>query len=171
MAGKRLSSRPGPGYLCTAAAIIVSLLQIGVKFVRREKIDPMLWISVAVILAFGSLTIWLHDEMFIKWKPTILYWIFGGILLAVLSCIRTSLSRFSVIKFLFRNLHGIVSFAVGFVFFAVTGVLNLIVAYTCSTDVWVNFKLFGLMGLTLLFTLGVGFYISRFIPESDSEGK
>ena len=56
-------------------------------------------------------------------------------------------------------------------FFAVTGVLNLIVAYTCSTDVWVNFKLFGLMGLTLLFTLGVGFYISRFIPESDSEGK
>ncbi len=57
------------------------------------------------------------------------------------------------------------------VFFAVVGILNLIVAYTCSTDVWVNFKLFGLMGLTLIFTVGVGFYISRFISDSDSEGK
>ena len=79
--GSGFQADQAPVICATAAAIIVSLLQIGVKFVRREKIDPMLWISVAVILVFGSLTIWLHDEMFIKWKPTILYWIFGGILL------------------------------------------------------------------------------------------
>ena len=153
--GSGFQADQAPVICATAAAIIVSLLQIGVKFVRREKIDPMLWISVAVILVFGSLTIWLHDEMFIKWKPTILYWIFGGILLG---------GSFMHKNFL-KSLRGWIGF------FAVTGVLNLIVAYTCSTDVWVNFKLFGLMGLTLLFTLGVGFYISRFIPESDSEGK
>ena len=74
--GSGFQADQAPVICATAAAIIVSLLQIGVKFVRREKIDPMLWISVAVILVFGSLTIWLHDEMFIKWKPTILYWIF-----------------------------------------------------------------------------------------------
>lgn len=169
--GSGFQADQAPVICATAAAIIVSLLQIGVKFVRREKIDPMLWISVAVILVFGSLTIWLHDEMFIKWKPTILYWIFGGILLG------GSFMHKNFLKSLLGNkvslpepawyilLHGWIGF------FAVTGVLNLIVAYTCSTDVWVNFKLFGLMGLTLLFTLGVGFYISRFIPESDSEGK
>ena len=69
--GSGFQADQAPVICATAAAIIVSLLQIGVKFVRREKIDPMLWISVAVILVFGSLTIWLHDEMFIKWKPTI----------------------------------------------------------------------------------------------------
>lgn len=144
MAGKRLSSRPGPGYLCHGCAIIVSLLQIGVKFVRREKIDPMLWISVAVILVFGSLTIWLHDEMFIKWKPTILYWIFGGILLG------GSFMHKNFLKSLLGNKVSLPEPAWNILlrgwigFFAVTGVLNLIVAYTCSTDVWVNFKLFGL---------------------------
>ena len=158
--GSGFQADQAPVICATAAAIIVSLLQIGVKFVRREKIDPMLWISVAVILVFGSLTIWLHDEMFIKWKPTILYWIFGGILKSLLGN-KVSLPE-PAWNILLRGWIG---------FFAVTGVLNLIVAYTCSTDVWVNFKLFGLMGLTLLFTLGVGFYISRFIPESDSEGK
>ncbi len=141
--GSGFQADQAPVICATAAAIIVSLLQIGVKFVRREKIDPMLWISVAVILVFGSLTIWLHDEMFIKWKPTILYWIFGGILLGGSFMHKNFLKSLLGNKVSLRNLHGIFSFAVGSVFFAVSGVLNLIVAYTCSTDVWVNFKLFG----------------------------
>lgn len=78
--GSGFDATQAPVICATAVAIIVSLAQIGVKFISGKKVDPMLWISVAVILVFGSLTIWLHDEMFIKWKPTILYWIFASIL-------------------------------------------------------------------------------------------
>ena len=164
--GSGFQADQAPVICATAAAIIVSLLQIGVKFVRREKIDPMLWISVAVILVFGSLTIWLHDEMFIKWKPTILYWIFGGILLG------GSFMHKNFLKSLLGNKVSLPDPAWNILlrgwigFFAVTGVLNLIVAYTCSTDVWVNFKLFGLMGLTLLFTLGELRFTDYTRPES-----
>ncbi len=131
----------------------------------------MLWISVAIILVFGSLTIWLHDEMFIKWKPTILYWVFALILvfgmLTGRNFIKSLLGKqLELPAPAWRKL--LLSW-IGF--FSVVGVLNLIVAYTCSTDFWVNFKLFGLMGLTLLFTLGIGFYIAPFISENKTKGK
>lgn len=168
--GSGFDATQAPIICATTVAILVSIAQILYKFIRRQKVDAMLWISVAVILVFGSLTIWLHDEMFIKWKPTILYWIFGGILLG------GSFVKKNFLKSLLGKQVSLpepawnVLLYSWIVFFAVTGVLNLIVAYTCSTDIWVNFKLFGLMGLTLLFTLGIGFYIAKFIPESPSEG-
>lgn len=168
--GSGFDATQAPVICATAVAILVSLTQIALKFVRGQKIDPMLWISVAVILVFGSLTIWLHDEMFIKWKPTILYWIFGGILLGGSFVQKNFLKSLLGKQVQLPEKAWDVLLRSWIVFFAVTGVLNLIVAYTCTTDVWVNFKLFGLMGLTLLFTLGVGFYISRYFPESNSEG-
>mgnify|MGYP000202328321 CR=1 FL=1 len=169
--GSGFQADQAPVICATAAAIIVSLLQIGVKFVRREKIDPMLWISVAVILVFGSLTIWLHDENVHQMETHDPLLDFGGILLG------GSFIHKNFLKSLLGNKVSLPEPAWNISpsrldrFFCRYRCSNLIVAYTCSTDVWVNFKLFGLMGLTLLFTLGVGFYISRFIPESDSEGK
>lgn len=70
-----------PVMLATLVAIVSTFVQIAIVFARGKKPEPMLWISLAVIVVFGSLTIWLQNEMFIKWKPSILYWIFGGILL------------------------------------------------------------------------------------------
>ena len=153
------------------AAILVSLLQIVFNLVSGKKVEPMLWISVAIILVFGSLTIWLHDEMFIKWKPTILYWVFALILvfgmLTGRNFIKSLLGKqIELPAPAWRKL--LLSWIA---FFLVVGVLNLVVAYTCSTDFWVNFKLFGLMGLTLLFTLGIGFYIAPFISEDKTKGK
>ncbi len=78
--GNGFDASQAPIICATAAAILVSLLQIVFNLVSGKKVEPMLWISVAIILVFGSLTIWLHDEMFIKWKPTILYWVFALIL-------------------------------------------------------------------------------------------
>jgi intracellular septation protein len=69
-----------PILLATAVAIVVSLLQVGWVMARGRHVEPMLWISMAVIVVFGGATIWLHDEIFIKWKPTILYALFGAIL-------------------------------------------------------------------------------------------
>ena len=117
---------------------------------RGKEIKPMLWISLAVIVVFGSLTLWLQNELFIKWKPTILYWIFGAILLYGRATNRNFIQSLlgGQIVMEKRGWHIMQWSWIGFFF--VTGIVNLLVAYTCSTDTWVNFKLFGLMGMTSL---------------------
>jgi intracellular septation protein len=166
VADGQIPATQGPILLATAVAILASLLQVGYRLVRRQRVEPMLWLSFAVILVFGGATIWLHDETFIKWKPTILYWLFGLILL---------LGRL----FWHRNLLQRVLGAqvavdarvweqllwVWIVFFVAIGVVNLVVAFNFPTDVWVSFKLFGLFGLTLVFTLGIGIWLARHMKE------
>ena len=104
----------------------------------------------------------LRNEMFIKWKPTILYWIFGGILvygnIAGRNFIRMLLSK-AEIEMPGHAWGTLQNMWIGF--FAAMGVVNLLVAYLCSTDTWVNFKLFGLMGLTLVFTIGIGVFMTK----------
>ena len=78
--GEGLTSMTAPVFIATVVAIAATFLQVGWLMLRGRKVEPMLWISLAVIVVFGSLTLYLRNEMFIKWKPTILYWIFGGIL-------------------------------------------------------------------------------------------
>lgn len=150
-----------PVLLATLVAIVCTFIQVGLKYARGSKPEPALWISLAVIVVFGSLTLWLHNEWFIKWKPTILYWVFAGIL------------TYSVLtgKLFIKKLMGkdmempadkwkIAEIAC-IVFLIVIGFVNLFVAYTFSTDVWVNFKLFGLMALTFIFTIGLAFWILK----------
>ncbi len=156
-----------PILIATAVAIVASIAQVGWLIARGRKVDTMLWLSVAVIIVFGGATIWLHDETFIKWKPTILYALFA----VILAVGRLGWKR-NFIHALLREqidlpppaweklLWAWVAFFVG------VGVLNLWVAFTFPTDTWVNFKLFGLMGLTLVFTLGVGVWLSRHIKEA-----
>ncbi len=156
-----------PILLATAVAIVASLLQVGSLLARGRKVDTMLWVSLGVIVIFGGATIWFHDETFIKWKPTILYWLFGGALLA---------GHLFWKKNLLQSLLGtqldvpptvwsrLLSAWVGF--FVLMGIINLIVAYSVPTDTWVNFKLFGLFGLTMAFTLGIGVYLARHMKEA-----
>jgi len=146
-----------PILLATAVAIIASLLQVGSLLARGRKVDPMLWVSLAVIVVFGGATIWFHDETFIKWKPSILYWLFGGALLAgqvfwkknlLQSLLGTSLTC--------RRWCGPTAVVVDCLLLTL-GFVNLAVAYSVPTDTWVSFKLFGLFGLTLVFTLASAF--------------
>lgn len=156
-----------PIMLATAVAIVASLIQVGWQLLRRRKVDTMLWISVAVIVVFGGATIWLHDETFIKWKPSILYWLFGAILLggrlfAGRNLLRAVLGEqlllpAAVWERLLR---------VWIAFFATIGAVNLIVAFSVPTETWVNFKLFGLMGITFAFTLGIGLWLARHMKEA-----
>lgn len=160
--GDGVTPMTAPVFIATVIAILATICQVAFLLIRGRKVEPMLWISLVVIVVFGGLTIWLKNEMFIKWKPTILYWVFGGILLW---------GQLSGRNFI-RMLLGKAEIAMPtqawdtlqkmwILFFAVVGVINLAVAYTCSTDVWVNFKLFGLMALTLIFTVGIGLYMTK----------
>lgn len=168
VAGGQVGIAEAPVMLATVVVIIASLVQVAWLKLRGKKVDLMLWISLALVVVLGGLTVWLHSETFIKWKPTGLYWAMG--------------LSFLISQFVFgRNLlklmlgeqlqlpEGVwtrLSLAWA-AFFAAMGVLNLWVAFNFATDTWVNFKLFGGIGLMLLFTLGQGLYISRHLPEED----
>lgn len=160
--GEGLTAMTAPVFIATVVAIAATFLQVGWLMLRGRKVEPMLWISLAVIVVFGSLTLYLRNEMFIKWKPTILYWIFGGILvygnIAGRNFIRMLLSK-AEIEMPGHAWGTLQNMWIGF--FAAMGVVNLLVAYLCSTDIWVNFKLFGLMGLTLVFTIGIGVFMTK----------
>lgn len=160
--GEGLTAMTSPVFIATVVAIAATFLQVGWLMLRGRKVEPMLWISLAVIVVFGSLTLYLRNEMFIKWKPTILYWIFGGILvygnIAGRNFIRMLLSK-AEIEMPGHAWGTLQNMWIGF--FAAMGVVNLLVAYLCSTDTWVNFKLFGLMGLTLVFTIGIGVFMTK----------
>lgn len=154
-----------PVLCATVIAIAATFAQVGWLKLRGKKVELMLWLSLIIITVFGGLTLWLHNPWFIKWKPSILYWVFAAIL------IFGSLTGRNFIRRLLAGQIELPSHAwdtlqklwIGF--FLAVGVLNLAVAYTCSTEAWVNFKLFGLMGITIAFTIAMGFYIARFSPD------
>jgi intracellular septation protein len=167
VAGGAVPASQAPILLATALAIVASVAQVGWLIARGRKVDPMLWISVSVIIVFGGATIWLHDDTFIKWKPSILYWLFGAILAGGRVLLRRNLVHSLLGKQLVlpdpvweRLLW------VWVVFFAAMGALNLYVAFNFPTDTWVSFKLFGLMGITLAFTLAMGVWLARHMKEA-----
>lgn len=153
-------------YVATAVAIAATFAQIGWLWFRGRKIDTMLWVSLVIISVFGGMTLVLHDEDFIKWKPTVLYWAFaatllGGSLLMKKNLIRLLLAeQMQLPEVAWEKLNWS-----WIAFFAFMGVANLLVAFNFSTDDWVNFKLFGGIGLMLLFVLAQGLLLSKYIEE------
>jgi intracellular septation protein len=153
-------------YVATAVAIAATFVQVGWLKLRRKRVEPMLWTSLAIIVVFGGATLLLQDETFIKWKPTVLYWMFGVVLaLAPLvfgrNLIRAMLSQqVQLPEPIWTRLN--LAWAG---FFGFMGVANLYVAYSFSTDLWVSFKLFGGMGLMLAFVVLQALYLSRHVQE------
>jgi intracellular septation protein len=142
-------------FVATAVAIAATIGQIIWSKVRHGKVDTMLWVTFAIVSVFGGATLLLHDESFIKWKPTVLYWVFSVILL------------FSNLLF-HKNLPVQVWNRLNLLwslFFLALGFLNLYVAFNYSTDSWVNFKLFGFTGLMLVFILAQGAWLAKYIDE------
>ena len=155
-------------YVATGVAIAASFAQIGWLALRGRKIEPMLWASLAIIVVFGGLTLFLRDKTFIQWKPTVLYWLFGVSLIGAQllfgrNLIRAMLGKqFMLPETAWRKLNWS---WVGF--FAFMGAANLYVAYNYSTDAWVNFKLFGGMGLMLVFVVLQALFLSRYMQEKE----
>jgi intracellular septation protein len=155
-------------YVATATAIVATFLQIGYLAARRRRIDPMLWVSLAIIVVFGGATLLLHDETFIKWKPTVLYWLFASALAGAHLLFRRNLIRLmlgaqmQLPEPVWTRLNW--SWVA---FFAVMGVVNLFVAYNYNTDQWVNFKLFGGTGLMVLFVIAQALLVARHVQDDD----
>ena len=153
-------------YVATAVAMGATFLQIGWVWLRHRKVDNMLWVSLAVIVVFGGATLLLQDETFIKWKPTVLYWLFAAVLAVAALAFRKNLIRammeaqVALPEVVWGKL-----LASWIAFFALMGALNLIVAFNFSTDAWVNFKLFGGIGLMLVFIVLQGLMLARHIDD------
>jgi intracellular septation protein len=155
-------------YVATAVAMVATLVQIGWLRYKTGRVEPMQWLSLGVIGLFGGATLLAHDETFIKWKPTVLYTLmalalWGGWVLARRNFIRSLMQgQLRLPDPVWQTLmHAWAGF------FSFMAVLNLWVAYQFDTDTWVNFKLFGGLGLMVVFVIGQALYLGRHI-ESDT---
>ncbi|WP_087019791.1 septation protein A [Thaumasiovibrio subtropicus] len=156
-------------YFATGALIVATAVQMLVTWVLYKKVEKMQLATFVMVLIFGGMTILFQDEAFIKWKVTILYAAFAlGLWISQLMkkpLIKSMLGKEIVLEdqaWLRLNR----AWAVFFLFCAV---LNIYVSYSFSLDTWVNFKVFGLLGLTFMFTLGSGVFLYRHMSKEDED--
>ncbi len=156
----------------TAVIIAATAVQVGVSWWRRRKIETIHLVTLALVVVFGGATLVLQDEMFIKWKPTVVNWLFAAAFLgSEVIGERNVVERLmgeslELARPIWRRLN-----LAWVAFFFAMGLLNLYVVYNFDTETWVNFKLFGLMGLMLVFVLAQGLYMARHMPADDNEGE
>lgn len=165
-------------YVATSVAIVASIAQVGGFWLKHRRFETMHLVTLGVITVFGGLTIALQDDTFIKWKPTLVYWILGALMLASQWIGRRTIidrmlaSQITLPDAVWRRLN--LSWGA---FFAFAGALNLYVAFFYGldldeaqrTDIWVNFKVFGLMALTLVFVVGQAFYMARHMRDDSPQ--
>jgi intracellular septation protein len=158
-------------YVATGVAIVATVAQIAWLKYSSGKVEPMQWLSLGIIVVFGGATILAHDETFIKWKPTVLYWLMGGALAVGLLVFRKNLlkSLMGAQLELPEPAWRAMSWS-WIAFFAVMGVLNLWVAFNFDTNTWVNFKLFGGLGLMALFVVAQALYLGRYVKDTKEAG-
>jgi intracellular septation protein len=166
VSGGSVGLEQAPILLATAVAIVATMAQITYLLLRGRKVDGMLWISLAIIVVFGGATIYFHNETFIKWKPTVLYWVFAVVLIGAQITMGKNLIRLMMKAQV--DLPDPVWTRLNLAwagFFAAMGALNLYIAYNFPTSVWVNFKLFGFMGLMIAFVIAQTMFLSKYIKD------
>ena len=166
VSGGSVGPGEAPVLLATMVVIIATLAQVAWLKARGRKIDTMLWVSLVLVVVLGGLTIWFHNDTFIKWKPSVLYWTMGTALW--LSPLLLGKNLLKVLLGEQLQLPAKIWHRLNFAwvaFFAGMGLLNLWVAYSFSLGTWVNFKLFGGLGLMLVFTVAQGLYLSRYLDD------
>ena len=157
-------------YVATAVIIVATIVQVGYGWMRERKVQKMHLITLALVLLFGGLTLYLQDPLFLKWKPTVVNWLFaaaflGSHVIGDKPLVERMMSgSVTLDKPVWNRLN-----LAWVIFFSLMGVVNLYVAFNYSEDTWVNFKLFGMMGLTFLFVILQAFYLARFIADAEQK--
>lgn len=157
-------------YTATVVAIAASVLQVAYVYIKNKKVEKMHLITLGLIVVLGGATLILQDEAFIKWKPTVVNWgfaivFFGSHFIGKKPIIRRMMDQAIALP---DHAWNVLS-NMWILFFIFSGIVNIYVAYNYDTDTWVNFKLFGLMGLTIAFIIAQGFYISRYMQDMEEE--
>ena len=162
----------GDLYWATGSLIVTSAIQILYYVVKKQPIPKRNWIFFGLIAVFGGLTIFFHDDTFIKWKVTIINGIF-----AIALVVSNSFFNKNLIKELMgeslplpEKIWGKLNLAWA-IFFLVCAILNIYIAYNFSLETWVNFKVFGLMGLTFVFAISTVFALYKYLPQEEDETK
>ena len=169
VSGGVVGPNEAPVLLATVVVMLTTLTQVLYLLARGRKVDMVLWVSLGLITVFGGATVWFHSETFIKWKFSVFYWFLGLAFWISQAIFGKNLPQALMGKEL--KLPGPVWQRLNFTwvaFFGFMGLLNLYVFSSFSTETWVSFKTFGVIGLTLVFMVGQGFYISRHMrPETE----
>ena len=166
-------------YVATAVAIVASFAQVGYFWFRHRRFETIHLVTLAVITVFGGLTLALHNDAFIKWKPTLVYWILAALVLASqwfgkITLIERMMSAQIVLPApVWKRLN--LSWGL---FFAALGAANLYVAFyyglgldeETRRNIWVDFKVFGLFGLTLIFAIGQAVFMAKHVQDKPAEG-
>jgi intracellular septation protein len=153
-------------YIATGVAIAATVAQIAWVKLRHGKVDKMLWVSFGIIAVMGGATLLFHNPTFIKWKPTVLYWAFAAALVGAEFLFNRNLIRAMMEQQLTLPESVWTRLSLSWVaFFVLMGLANLYVAYNFSEDTWVNFKLFGGLGLMLVFVIAQGLFLARFVED------
>lgn len=157
-------------YAATGIAIVISLILVVAYWIQHRTVPGLQLVNLGIITLLGGTTLLLHNELFIKWKPTVLNWVLalvflGTQLFAEKPLIQKLLeSKVSLPKQVWQNLN-----SSWIVFFSIMGLLNILVAYNFDTNTWVNFKLFGILGLTLVFAILQAVYLSKHVKEKSHD--
>jgi len=157
-------------YVATAVIIVATIVQVAYNWFRHHKVEKMHLVTLLLVLLFGGLTLYLQDPLFLKWKPTVVNWLFALVFFG---------SHFIGNKPLVERMMGkSVALPVPVwsrlniawtLFFVAMGAINLYVAFSFSEDTCVNFKLFGMMGMTILFIILQAFYLAKYISEVEQK--
>lgn len=155
-------------YVATAVTILACVVQVGYFWFSRRRVEMVHWVTLGLVIIFGGATLLFQDETFIKWKPSIINWLFGAVFLG---------SQFIGSQPLIQRMMGKtiqlpnpiwhrLNLIWSLFFFAI-GCINLYVMHNFDTDTWADFKMFGMLGLTVVFLVGQGFYLMRHIEPSN----
>lgn len=157
-------------YVASGALIVATALALVFTWVKYRKVEKMTLITFLMVLVFGTLTLVFHNDLFIKWKVTVIYALFALALLISQWVLKKPLVQRMLGKELTLpdKVWGNLNLAWA-VFFLACGLANIYVAFWLPQSVWVNFKVFGLTVLTLVFTLLSGIYIYRHMPEEQKK--
>lgn len=159
-------------FVATAIAIIASFVQVGFYWFKHRRFETMHLVTLGIIVIFGGATLLLKDEVFIKWKPTVLNWLFALVFFG-----SHFIGKKPIVQRMMANAITLPAsiwhrLNIGWtIFFIVIGCANLYVAYNYDTSTWVDFKVFGILGLTLTFVIIQSFFIARYLKPDESTGK
>jgi len=155
-------------YVATGVLIATSFAQVGIQWLQHRKVEKMHLVVLGLAVFFGGLTLALRDPLFIKWKPTVVNWLFaiaflGSQFIGKSTLVERMMSHAVTLP---AGIWGRLNMAWA-LFFLLMGGLNLYVAFNFAEETWVNFKLFGMMGLTFLFVIIQALYMARFMQETN----